>query len=158
MKFVRDEIRFEHTVLGNRISAYLASQAFLMTAFAISARVEHRANVDMLIFSFIGIPVLAQFITHYIIHAVDETIERLAKQRSLIYTKGLPLYEISDRLRPEIDHSHHNMSLHYASKTPRFFRVAWYLILIWGVSLLVATRLPSPTEAPSTSNTQQTTN
>ncbi len=138
MKFVREEIRFEHTVLGNRMSAYLASQSFLMTVFAISARLEHREHLDLLLFSFIGIPVLSQCITHYIIRAVDETIERLKKQRELIYTPGLPLYEIANRLRPESDHSNHDLSVGYASKTPRFFRVAWGLVLVWGVALLLS--------------------
>lgn len=137
MKFVRDEIRFEHTVLGNRISAYLASQAFLITAFAISSRFEHRAYVDVLFFSFFGIPILGLYITSYIIPAVEETISRLGLQRSKIYTPGLPLYEITHRLRPELDNSKHNMSLKYAQKLPLAFGIAWIVILLWGLGLIV---------------------
>ncbi len=152
MKFVRDEIRFEHAVLGNRISAYLASQAFLMTAFAISSRFEHRTYVDILFFSFFGIPILGLYITSYIIPAVEETISRLGTQRSKIYTRGLPLYEITERLRPELDNSKHNMSLKYAQKLPLAFGVAWIVILLWGSGLIVGhidTMLQNPYKMPA---------
>jgi hypothetical protein len=158
MKFVRDEIRFEHTVLGNRISAYLASQAFLMTAFAISARAEPRTSIDMVIFSFMGIPTLALLISFYIKRAVNETINRLKIQRNLIYGNDSPLRHITNELRPESDFKPHNRSLRYAENIPIFFFVAWLLVVIWGVCLLNKTRLVTPTINESTFSTKQTTN
>jgi hypothetical protein len=36
-KFIREEIRYQNTWLGMRLSWYVAAQSFLMTAFAISS-------------------------------------------------------------------------------------------------------------------------
>jgi hypothetical protein len=158
MKFVREEIRFEHTVLGNRISAYLASQAFLMTTFAISARTEHRASLDMVVFSFFGIPILGILITYYICLAVAETVSRITKQRELIYTKDRPLYSITQKLRPENGHSKHNMSLLYATNLTIIFGLVWCLIFLWGLGVLAIQprivpppkqSLPEPIQIPS---------
>lgn len=141
IKFIREEIRFEHSVLGNRISAYLAAQAFLMTAFAISSHHEHRRLLDMTLFSYFGLSILGIAISWFILVAVNETDKRLTTQRMLIYGHKSPLRNLIAQLRPEIDDDPHNKSLRYARWVPKVIVIMWVLIAVWGGFVLAGWKL-----------------
>lgn len=136
IQFIREEIRFEHTVLGNRISAYLASQAFLVTAFAISGQAIHRSQLDYMLFAYLVLPLVGALISRWIYLSVAESVARIDKQRALIYCQSSPLRPLIDQLRPEVGNKEHRRSLVYAVRVPVLFGCLWMAILAWGILIV----------------------
>jgi hypothetical protein len=138
IQFIREEIRFEHIVLGNRISAYLASQAFLITAFAISGQAIHRSQLDYMLFAYLILPMVGALISRWIYLSVAESVARIDKQRELIYCQSSPLRSLIDQLRPEVGNKEHRRSLVYAVRVPILFGCLWMAIFAWGVLIFVS--------------------
>jgi hypothetical protein len=136
--FIRDEIRFEHSVLGNRVSAYVTSQAFLFTAFATSTLVEGDAVFAQyfasVCFPYIMLPIFGIDISVVIWIAVIETCRRIESQRSLLYYDNSPLKASIEALRPNGRGTFgHNRSLMYSKVLPWACASLWMLIYLVGI-------------------------
>ena len=89
-KFVREEIRFQHTLLGYRLGWFLNSQAFLCTAYSISIANDIDCLSGML--SFVGL--ILAFLMHFGVKTAKDrlkTVEREGKKsiRSFQYLSPL---------------------------------------------------------------------
>jgi hypothetical protein len=131
LKFIRDEIRFEHSLLGQRVSWLLASNAFLLAAFAESSQQAissfPEAKLSDALLPFYVIPLFGLVSSFMLIPAVTEAARRITQQRELLYTPGhhLGLEPLTQVLRPGRGNTAHNRSVQYARWMPYLCVVLW---------------------------------
>lgn len=124
VKFMREEIRFQHTLLSNRISSLLASEAFLFTAFAISR--GSQTSGQLVWFWHWLLPVSGAALAFLALPSVWGAIDRTSEQRELLQQYDLsgilPATDKWDRMR-------HSLSLAFSLICPIFIGVLW--IIVW---------------------------
>ncbi|HEY0074401.1 MAG TPA: hypothetical protein VGB77_09885 [Abditibacteriaceae bacterium] len=125
VKFIREEVRFQHDLLNNRVSWYVASQSFLVTAFAISAS-SVKPFSEICILPYFAIPSLGILLSSFIIPAINAAIQRIGLQNGLLSCFNLKNY------LPPRDDTQHIQSLRFASAVPVIFMMFWVLVLITG--------------------------
>jgi hypothetical protein len=123
VKFIREEIRFQHGLLGVRISWLLAAEAFFFTAFAIS-RGSQLCN-ELIFFWKYTVPIAAGSIAFLALPAIWAAIDRIGEQRRLLHN-----YELADilPLGNRWDAIMHFVSLAFAILVPVLFIVAWVFV------------------------------
>jgi len=144
-QFVREEIRFQHSLLGSRIGSYLAAQAFLFIAFASAAdpqklwpRNDHPTLEFLWCFPFLLLPCLGIGISFLVRSAIRVARRRIDAERRLL--KGYPSCEA---ILPKLEHKkhkneyhenrEHTRSLQYLAAIPWSCVLAWLVILVYGV-------------------------
>ena len=123
VKFIREEIRFQHGLLGIRVSWLLAAEAFFFTAFAIS---RGSAKSDELYFFWkFVVPIAAGVVAFLALPAIWAAIDRIGEQRKLLdaydLAKILPLGDKWDKFV-------HWLSLIFALLVPILFILAWVTV------------------------------
>jgi hypothetical protein len=135
VKLLREEIRFEHKLIANRLTVLLTGQPFLLTAFAIAARVEEPHRRHFLWFSYGIVPVIGLVIALVAYLAVREGEQRLGKLRELLYDDPA-LARLANKVCPPLDPRAQKRSLYYAKALPVVFGLAWVYVAGMGIWLL----------------------
>jgi hypothetical protein len=123
VKFIREEIRFQHGLLGIRISWLLAAEAFFFTAFAIS-RGSVKCN-ELYFFWKLVVPISAGTMAALALPAIWAAMDRIGEQRNLLLE-----YEM-DKILPlggKWDKFMHGLSLLFAFLVPILFIIAWVVV------------------------------
>src|SRR5947209_19242411 len=102
VKLLREEIRFEHQLIANRLVVLLTGQPFLLAAFAVAARVEAPHRQHFMWFSYGIIPVVGLLIALLALLAVAEGERRLRMLRERLYDNG-ELAGLADKVCPRLD-------------------------------------------------------
>ena len=121
-RFVREEIRFQHDLIGHRVGSYITAQAFLFTAFATAQAVDGQKW-----FSFLLLPLIAIGVSLLILMAIVAACTRIDKQRSIHRHFDRKEYVLPKRATGD-----HQQSLWYAKGMPWVFVVAWGILLAYG--------------------------
>ncbi len=135
IKFLREEIKFEHTQIANRLTALLTSQSFLFMAFALSAIGSRRELAEFRWFSFETLAPLAIVTASLLGLGVVTAFIRLSKVRAMLFEKKVthPIREeLRDRYLPDWSPGKHILSLAYAAVIPLVIVLAWLVILCRG--------------------------
>jgi hypothetical protein len=158
LKFIRDEIKFEHSLLGQRVSWLLASNAFLLAAFAASTQQLIRdfpaTSFVSAFLPFYVIPMFGLISSVMLVPAVNEAARRINDQRKLLYTPDhhLGLEPLTQILRPGRGNTAHNLSVQYAVVMPVLCIILWVVIFLAGQGVSWMRTLPA-----SSTKTQETT-
>ena len=85
IRFIRDEVKFQHTLIGTRISWFVSAQAFLVTPFAICVSNQLLRTWPL---AFVGIPFLGIALSLLIVQGIQQAIRRIdeAHVRIAAYT------------------------------------------------------------------------
>jgi hypothetical protein len=85
IRLLREEIRFEHQLIANRLSALLTVQPFLLSSFAIAATGEARHHLHFIWFSYGIVPLVGLLLALLTLLAVVEGERRLRTLRGRLY-------------------------------------------------------------------------
>ncbi len=116
-KFVREEIRFQHTLLGYRLGLFLNSQVFLCTAYSISIANDIDCLSGML--SFVGL--ILAFLMHFGVKTAKDRLKQW-REKEKEY-KELSVFIPASK---EI----HNKSLWFPTYAPWIFLFFWLILVI----------------------------
>jgi hypothetical protein len=133
---LREEIRFEHQLIANRLSALVTVQPFLLAAFAIAATREAPHRQHVLWFSYGLVPVVGLVVALLALLAVLEGERRLRLLHRRLYENDL-LGPLANDVCPRLDSGAQTRSLYYAVAFPGVFALAWIYIAGMGILLLV---------------------
>lgn len=133
---LREEIRFEHQLIANRLSALVTVQPFLLAAFAIAATREAPHRQHVVWFSYGIVPVVGLVVALLALLAVLEGESRLRLLRRRLYEDPL-LGPLASDVCPRLDSRAQTRSLFYAVAFPGVFALAWIYIAGMGIVLLV---------------------
>ncbi len=122
--FLREEVRFEHRLVGQRISWYVGSQAFLVTAFAIAASGVRPSATNW--FSYGLLPLLGIILSGLICPAATSASRRIEELWNY-----LDRYDTVD-LMPPRHRLQHQSSLWFPRYTPFVFLAFWAFLLVRG--------------------------
>jgi hypothetical protein len=121
-KFLREELRFEHTLLGSRMTYYLTSQSFLFTAAAI-ARATNWNGFHW--FSGALLPLVGVASSAVILNSIHAAYARMdewrAKERE--FEGGHPLVVIYPEAK-------HRQSLLFTTLMPWLFLGVWVVLAV----------------------------
>lgn len=134
---LREEIRFEHQLIANRLSTLLTAQPFLLTAFAVAALPEVRRHQPFVWFAYaIVLPAAGLVVALLALLAVVEGERRLRLLRRRLYEDG-ELAGLAERVCPPLDAWGQALSLFYAVALPALFALAWICVaavVIWSLA------------------------
>ena len=133
---LREEIRFEHQLIANRLSALLMVQPFLLAAFAVAAAGEALHRQHFIWFSYGIVPLVGLVVSLLALLAVVEGDGRLRLLRRRLYEEDSELASLADKLCPRLRPRAQTMSLFYAVALPVVFALAWVYIAGMGIWLL----------------------
>jgi hypothetical protein len=131
IRLLREEIRFEHQLIANRLSALLTVQPFLLAAFAFAATGEPRHHEHFIWFSYGVIPVIGLVVALVTLLAVVVGEQRLRHLRKSLYHEG-SLADLAKLICPGLSRGAQAMSLSYAVALPVVFALAWIDLLAHG--------------------------
>jgi hypothetical protein len=134
IQFIRDEVRFQHTLIGMRVSWFVGAQAFLVTPFAICISNQQSISHTYPL-AFIGIPFLGITLSLLIVQGIQQAIRRIEEQHIRIQA-----YETDHLLGPP-DPVAHRKSLEFAMWVPWVFATFWAIIVLIGIALFVLKHL-----------------
>jgi hypothetical protein len=126
IRFIREEVKFQHTLIGTRISWFVSAQAFLVTPFAIciSNQIPHTWPL-----AFVGIPFLGIALSSLIIPGIQQAIRRIEEQHALM--KAYPTEHIIGPPNP----IGQKRSLQFANWVPWIFLTFWIVVVLCGLRL-----------------------
>jgi hypothetical protein len=133
---LREEIRFEHQLIANRLSTLLTAQPFLLTAFAVAALPEVRRHQPFVWFAYGIVPAAGLVVALLALLAVVEGERRLRLLRRRLYEDG-ELAGLAERVCPRLDAWGQALSLFYAVALPVLFALAWIgvaVVVIWSLA------------------------
>lgn len=120
-KFLREEIRFQHTLINYRISWYVSSQAFLLSACAISMGSAERNQLQW--FSRLALPVLGMVLSIVISPGVFYAWQRITQHR-----KTLEEY-VNKSIFPTLEPIPSLAAVIYAFAAPLMFFILWLTVM-----------------------------
>ena len=123
IRFIREEIKFQHGLIGTRLSWFVSSQAFLVTPFAICIS---NPLTRTFFLAFAGIPFLGITLSLLIIPGITQAIRQIDEEHGL-----MGAYE-TDHLLGPMDPVGQKRSLEFARWSPKIFLVFWTVIVIVG--------------------------
>lgn len=133
LRFCREEIRHEFSLLSVRMTWYVTCQSFLITAFAIFAANNFLKSFPWFNLSIALLGIATSYLTLSPVKATHETITLwLEKQRALFSDQHLEencsllnQFSISRDFLPISDDVRHRKSLIFSSYSP------WIFIFVW---------------------------
>jgi hypothetical protein len=131
ISFIRDEVKFQHNLIGTRVSWFVSSQAFLVTPFAICVA-NQQSIPHTFPLAFIGIPFLGIALSLLIVPAVQIAIRRIEEQHTRIQA-----YQTDHLLGPP-DPIGHKKSLRFACWAPWIFFTFWLVIVEVGAAIWIS--------------------
>ncbi len=130
-QYLREELRFEHTLLTSRMSAYLTGQSFLFTASAIARATNWHGfyYISGCLLPLVGVS--ASAVVLYSIHTAYERMDQWrAREKEFEGKHPLCIYYPEDR---------HRKSLLFTTLMP------WLFIAVWvTLALLIHVFQPQP--------------
>jgi hypothetical protein len=130
-QFVRSEVKHEYEVLGSRLTSYITSQSFLVSAFAVSLNNSNSlvriclpliVAATGLILSWRAQPGIKSAVT--IINALHDRQKDLAKDPDVLALDGTdPTFMIDV----------HRQSLQFSSITTFVFACTWFALLVLAI-------------------------
>jgi hypothetical protein len=132
---LREEIRFEHQLIANRLSALLMVQPFLLAAFAVAAAGESQHRQHFIRFSYGIVPVVWLVVALLALLAVVVGERRLPLLRRHL-NENKELRDLADKVCPRLDPRAQTLSLLYAVALPAVFALAWIYVAGMGIRLL----------------------
>jgi hypothetical protein len=126
IRFIREEVKFQHTLIGTRISWFVSAQAFLVTPFAICISNQLSKTWPL---AFIGIPFLGIALSLLIVQGIRQAIRRIDQQH-----QKMAAYSIDHLIGPP-DPIGQKLSLQFATWTPWIFFCFWLMIVAIGILL-----------------------
>ncbi len=124
IKFIREEIRFQHNLLGARATLLVTSESFLFTAFAVASRgSQNSQSLDWFLHWLL--PCVGLSISLLSIPSILGAINRITGQRELLARYSLEeilcFGDCWDRIV-------HKSSLGFSGFLPIVFLVAWVVV------------------------------
>jgi hypothetical protein len=126
IRFIREEVKFQHTLIGTRISWFVGAQAFLVTPFAICISNQLSRTWPL---AFVGIPFLGIALSSLIVQGIQQAIRRIEEQHKL-----MAAYPTEKIIGPP-DPIGQNRSLQFARWVPWIFLTFWIVVVLCGLSL-----------------------
>ena len=126
IRFIREEVRFQHTLIGTRLSWFVSAQAFLVTPFAICISNQVSRTWPL---AFVGIPFLGIALSLLIVQGIQQAIRRIEEQHMRMLT-----YDTDHLIGPP-DPVGQTRSLRFATWTPWIFSTFWTVIILIGIFL-----------------------
>jgi hypothetical protein len=124
IRFIREEVKFQHTLIGTRISWFVSAQAFLVTPFAIC--VSNQLSRTWLL-AFVGIPFLGLALSLLIVQGIWQALRRIEEQHL-----RMQAYSTEHLIGPP-DPVGQNRSLRFATWVPWIFLSFWVVIVFIGI-------------------------
>lgn len=136
VKLLREEIRFEHGVIGTRLAALLVSQPFLFAAFAVAGQGTTRhPYLAFEWFPYVMVPLMGLLSSFLVLLGISEGIRRIRKLREHLYGQGSEFAAIAEKICPPLDKRGQAISLLYAVALPVLFLLGW-LAIAWAGTLM----------------------
>jgi hypothetical protein len=126
--FIRDEVKFQHTLVGTRISWFVSAQAFLVTPFAIC--IVNPPMLRTFLLAFLGIPCIGMALSLLIVEGVHQAIRRIEQQHVRIQA-----YQ-TDHLLGPLDPVGQRKSLRFAVCVPWVFFMFWVIVILCGIRVV----------------------
>jgi hypothetical protein len=130
---LREEIRFEHQLIANRLSALLTAQSFLLTTFAVATRREAPPYPEFVWFWYGIIPAVGLIMALLVLRAVAAGEHRLEDLRNFLYGDGSSLAEFAQKVCPALGPGTQRKSLLYAKALPVVFAAVWSCAAVAGI-------------------------
>jgi hypothetical protein len=127
IRIIREEVKFQHTLIGTRVSWFVSAQAFLVTPFAICVANGIFRTYPL---ALVGIPFLGIALSILIIPGIHEAIRRIEEQHVL-----MSAYSTEHLIGPN-DPMGQRKSLRFAVWAPWIFLVFWIVVVTVGFTLL----------------------
>jgi hypothetical protein len=119
-KYLREELRFEHTLLGGRMTYYITSQSFLFTAAAIARGTNWHGFYW---FSGVLLPVVGVAASVVILYSIHTAYGRMdqwrAKEKEFLGRHPLVVLYPEDK---------HRQSLLFTTLMPRLLLAVWLVL------------------------------
>jgi len=127
ISIIRDEVKFQHNLVGTRISWFVSAQAFLVTPFAICVANQPMPRTFLL--AFVGISCIGIALSLLIVEGVWQAIRRIEQQHVRIQA-----YE-TDHLLGPLDPVGQKKSLRFAMWVPWVFFIFWVIVILCGIRM-----------------------
>lgn len=129
---LRDEVRFEHSLMSTRLNAFITSQSFLFAAYAVSGIGEHQHHQAIRWFSHLIVPSIGVLFSLLLAIALDQARRRLARlnirlHEVLVDSDGKPVSDLAGDLCLASLGSR-RLSLLYAFGIPLICGAAWLFV------------------------------
>jgi hypothetical protein len=128
IRFIREEVKFQHTLIGTRISWFVGAQAFLVTPFAICVSNSLSRTWPL---AFVGIPFLGIALSLLIVQGIQQAIRRIEEQHS-----RMKVYSTEHLMGPA-DPVGQKRSLQFARWVPWIFFSFWVVVVLIGIGFLI---------------------
>ena len=134
---LREEIRFEHSLICTRLNAFITAQSFLFAAYAVSGIGEHQQHQAIRWFSHVIVPCIGVLFSLLLSIAFDQARRRLAKlnirlRELLLDSDGKPVSDLAGDLCLASLGSR-RLSLFYAFGIPLICGAAWLFVGVCSV-------------------------
>jgi len=126
IRFIREEVKFQHTLIGTRISWFVSAQAFLVTPFAICISNQLSRTWPL---AFVGIPFLGIALSYLIVPGIQQAIRRIEEQHVRIAAYA------TEHLLGPTDPIGQKRSLRFATWVPWIFLSFWVVVVLCGIQM-----------------------
>ncbi len=130
LQFVREEVRHEHSLMGQRVAGYVTSQSFLMIAFSMASDKTIFGEYNW--FAFLLLPIIGIISSALIIPSVSSasrTIDLWHEREEHIFNQDESA-GIKDTFYIERPRSIHKRSMWFAIGLPWVFLAGWIVVII----------------------------
>lgn len=135
---LRDEIKFEHTMMSSRLNSFITSQSFLFAAYAVSGIGDHAHHQAILWFAYLVVPSIGILFSLLLLVALNQARKRLFRLNVCLHHRlydkhGNPSTDLAGDLC--IDSlSSRRQSLFYTIGVPIICGLAWSFVGVVSVS------------------------
>jgi len=133
VKFIREEIKFEHKQIADRLSPFVTAQSFVTTAFAISAQNADHSYSSFVWYAYWVVIPFGFLSALLVLCAISIGVYRLSKLRDMLFKKCDQ--EVRQSLLPDSSPTAHGVSLFYAFGLPSLMMLIWSIVFIYGMIL-----------------------
>ena len=133
IKFLREEIKFEHKQIADRLSPFVTAQSFVTTAFAISAQNADHSYSRFVWYAYNIVVPFGLFSAILVLCAIGVGVYRLHKLRKMLFHES---YEtVRKSILPSSSPLAHYISLIYAFGLPFLAIGIWLIVYSHGKHL-----------------------
>jgi hypothetical protein len=133
IKFLREEIKFEHKQIADRLSPFVTAQSFVTTAFAVSAQNADHSYSRFVWYAYKIVVPFGFFSAILVLCAIGVGVYRLHKLRKMLFHES---YEtVRSRILPSSSPLAHYISLVYAFGLPFLAIGIWVVVYLHGTHL-----------------------
>ncbi len=133
IKFLREEIKFEHKQIADRLSPFVTAQSFVTTAFAVSAQNADHSYSRFVWYAYKIVVPFGFFSAILVLCAIGVGVYRLHKLRKMLFDKSNET--VRSRILPSSSPLAHYISLIYAFGLPLLAIGIWIVVYLHGTHL-----------------------